>query len=249
MRVLLVYCNSMLENALPIGVSQLVSCLKEAGISVDLFDTTFYRYGRKSATENRIEALQFPPCPLNFKGGNMEEDFRAKIENFQPHLIGISVVEPTFLLGMRLLESARELLTKNNIRVAMGGVHAILAPQTADGRDLVDYVCISEGEQAFVELCKMLEKGKDVSGINGFWVRRNGTWEKNRKAPLTDINKLPLMDFTLFGESYLNKPMMGRLYRTISIETTRGCPYHCSYCGDYSLKKLFKGEGSWYRKK
>lgn len=46
MRVLLVYCNSMLENALPIGITQVSSCLKQAGITVRLFDTTFYRYGR-----------------------------------------------------------------------------------------------------------------------------------------------------------------------------------------------------------
>lgn len=57
------------------------------------------------------------------------------------------------------------------------------------------------------------------------------------------------MDFTIFAQSYLNKPMMGKVYRTISIETTRGCPYKCSYCGDHSLKSLFKEMGSWYRQK
>jgi hypothetical protein len=43
MKILLVYCNSMLENALPISVSQLVGVLKVSSIEVDLFDTTFYR--------------------------------------------------------------------------------------------------------------------------------------------------------------------------------------------------------------
>ena len=249
MKVLLVYCNSMLENALPVGLSQLSACLKQAGITVELFDTTFYRYGPKSDMENRIEALQFPPCPLNFKKGNMEEDFRSAIEDFRPDLIGLSVVEPTFLLGMRLLESARDVIRKNQIPVALGGVHAILAPHTAVKYDLIDYICISEGEAAFVDLCLRISKGKPTEDCIGFWIRKGSDWIKNSKAPLVDINNLPILDFTIYPESYLNKPMMGRLYRTISIDTTRGCPYYCSYCGDKALRNLYRDQGSWYRQK
>ena len=68
MKVLLVYCNSMLENALPVGLSQISACLKEAGIHVDLFDTTFYRFGNKSDTENRIEGLQLSSLSAQFQG-------------------------------------------------------------------------------------------------------------------------------------------------------------------------------------
>lgn len=249
MKALLVYCNSMLENALPVGLSQLSASLKQAGIAVGLFDTTFYRYGAKSDMENRIEALQFPPCPLNFNERNMEDDFRLMIDEFQPDLIGLSVVEPTFFLGMRLIESARGIIKKNNIKVALGGVHAILAPESVVGYDLVDYICISEGEVAFVDLCHKINKGESTEHSLGFWVKKNSAWIKNPKAHLVDINNLPIMDFTIFPESYLNKPMMGKLYRTISIETTRGCPYQCSYCGDNTLKNLFKEMGSWYRLK
>ena len=147
MKVLLVYCNSMLDNALPIGLSQLSACLKEAGIEVKLFDTNFYRYDPKSDMENRIKALQFPPSPsLNFNKGNMVEDFKTAIEDFQSDIIGLSVVEPTFLLGMKLLESMRSVIKNKKIPVALGGVHAILAPETVLKYDLVDHICISEGD-------------------------------------------------------------------------------------------------------
>jgi len=249
MKILLVYCNAMLENALPIGISQLSSCLKQAGYEAELFDTTFYRYSEKSDTEKRMEALQFPSCSLNYRNGNMEEDFNAKIIEFQPDVIGLSVVEPTFLLGMRLLRSAEQIIKANRIPVVLGGVHAILAPETINGFELIDYICISEGEEAFIELCGKVEKGEDVSQVRGFWKKSQNSWIKNPRAALTDINNLPIMDFTIFGESYLKKPMMGSIYRTISIETTRGCPYHCSYCGDHSLRRIFKDEGPWYRQK
>lgn len=249
MKVLLVYCNSMLENALPVGLSQLSACLKEAGIEVKLFDTTFYRYGPKSDMENRIEALQFPPCPLNFNEGNLEEDFKTTIEDFRPDLIGLSVVEPTFLLGMKLLESSREVIKKNKIPVALGGVHAILAPETVLKYDLIDYICISEGEVAFIDLCRKIDKGESPERTIGFWVRKGNEWVKNKKAPLVDINTLPILDFIIYPDAYLNKPMMGKLYRTISIDTTRGCPYSCTYCGDKALRDLFREQGSWYRQK
>lgn len=249
MKVLLVYCNSMLENALPVGLSQISACLKEAGLEVRLFDTTFYRYGPKSDTENRIEALQFPPCPLNFNKGNMEEDFGSAIKDFKPDLIGLSIVEPTFSLGMRLLESARATIKINKIPVVVGGVHAILAPGTVAKYDLVDYISISEGEYSFVELCRRIEKGEPTADTTGFWVRKGREWIKNKKASLVDINNLPILDFSIYPESYLDKPMMGKLYRTISVDTTRGCPYFCSYCGDHSLRNLYKEMGPWYRQK
>ena len=249
MKVLLVYCNSMLENALPVGLSQLSACLKEAGIEVKLFDTTFYQYGPKSDMENRIEALQFPPCPLNFNKGNMAEDFKAAIDGFQPNLIGLSVVEPTFLLGMKLLESARSVIKNKKIPVALGGVHVILAPETVLKYDLVDYICISEGEVAFIDLCRKIDKGEPTEQTIGFWVRKGNEWVKNKKASLVDINNLPILDFAIYPDTYLNKPMMGKLYRTISIDTTRGCPYSCTYCGDKALRDLFREQGLWYRQK
>lgn len=249
MKVLLVYCNSMLENALPVGISQLSACLKAADMEVELFDTTFYRYGEKSSTEKRIEALQFPPCPVNYKNGDIFLDFESIIRNFQPDLIGLSVVEPTLFLGMRLLDSVRSIVKKNNIIIVLGGVFTILAPETVTGYDMIDYISIGEGEKSFVELCRGIEGKKDILSIDGFWINNGGDWKKNNRPALVDIDSLPIMDFTIFHDSFLNKPMMGKLYRTISIEITRGCPYHCSYCADSSLRVLFKNSGSWYRKK
>ncbi len=249
MKVLLVYCNTMLENAVPISISQLSACLKEAGVAVELFDTTFYRYGPKSAMETRIDALQIAPCPLNFIEGDIEEEFIKTIGKFKPDLIGFSVVEPTFNLAMRLLRRAEETIKKNNIKVAMGGVHAILAPETFLNGLPVDYISISEGEHSFVELCHRIEKGADMKELAGFWIRDGERWLKNPRAPIVDINSLPALDLSIFSESYLNKPMMGRCYRTISIEITRGCPYHCSYCADKTLTDVFRSSGKWYREK
>src|SRR3989338_1324377 len=89
MKILMVYCNSTLENALPISISQLVACLKNAGFEVALFDTTFYKWGLSSSQENRINSLQIRPFPLDqFNKGDVFQDFIKKINDFKPDLIG-----------------------------------------------------------------------------------------------------------------------------------------------------------------
>jgi len=251
MKILIVYCNAMLENALPISVSQLVSVLKASSIEVDLFDTTFYRWAPKSDAENRVEALQIKPFPLDqfMEGRDVYGDFTKKIEECSPDVIGFSIVEPTFIFGMKLLNSAEKIIIKNGIKVVVGGVHAIFAPETVSQNELVDFISISEAENSLPELCQRLSSGRKVSDLNGFWVKDNGGWIKNPQYELTDVNTLPPLDFSLFTDSYLTKPMMGKMYKTVSIETTRGCPYHCSYCGDQGFRVLFQENGPWYREK
>ena len=83
----------------------------------------------------------------------------------------------------------------------------------------------------------------------GFGFRVGGTWKKNEYAPLVDLESLPALDFSIFPQNYLYKPMMGEMYRTISLDLTRGCPYSCSYCCDYSLTEKFRTIGRWFRQK
>jgi radical SAM superfamily enzyme YgiQ (UPF0313 family) len=249
MKILMVYCNSMQENALPAGLSQLLGCLKDAEFDIDLFDTTFYRWEEKSAMEVRMEYLQFPPCEIRYKDTDVYEDFNAKINDFKPDLIGFSVVEPTFNFSIKLLESAEAYIKANGVKVAFGGVHAIYYKESLFPHELIDYICISEGENTFIDLCNRLMKGEDVKDVRGFYIRQGREFIENPPAELTDLNKLPFMDFSLFSEEYLLKPMMGKLYRTISVELTRGCPYKCSYCGNSFLTGMFKEYGHWYRLK
>jgi radical SAM superfamily enzyme YgiQ (UPF0313 family) len=249
MRILMVYCNAPQENALPMGLSQVITCLKAAGHEVRLFHSTFYDHGFKSATEMRMEALQFQPCAVAYEPTDMDADFRALIEDFRPQLIGFSVVEPTFYVFQRLLAAARELIRRDSIKVAVGGVHAIYWPESVAAAPEVDFICVGEGEEAFVELCAKLDSGADCRGQAGFWVRDGEGWARNPVRRLVDLDSLPPLDISDWGERYLSKPMMGKLHRTVSIELTRGCPYQCTYCGNAFLNEAFASLGKWYRLK
>ena len=72
--------------------------------------------------------------------------------------------------------------------------------------------------------------GKDYRRINGIWFKEHDQVIKNPRGPLVAINKGQEPDFSLFDESRFNRPMGGRIFRTIPIESYRGCPFTCTYC-------------------
>ena len=110
LRVLLVYVNSMMDNLIPLNMSYLIGCLKQKGIDVRLFDTTFYKTAAQSSDEARVEMLQAKPFDLseygiNYKTTDVFQDLRELVVEYEPNLIGFSVVEPTYPLALRLLNS------------------------------------------------------------------------------------------------------------------------------------------------
>ena len=50
------------------------------------------------------------------------------------------------------------------------------------------------------------------------------------KSPtLVDINKV-IPDYSLFDEKRFLRPLGAKVWKAVSIETYRGCPYTCSFC-------------------
>ena len=47
-----------------------------------------------------------------------------------------------------------------------------MAPETATSYDLIDFICISEGEKAFIDLCFRIAGENDTENSIGFWVRK-----------------------------------------------------------------------------
>lgn len=247
MKILLVYCNTSQDNTVPIGITQVIACLKKAGHEVELFHTTFYRQNMKSSAELRIQALQYKPCVYFYETTDMCFDFVEKIKAFKPDIIGFSVIEVTFNLFKKLLLSAKKYLV--NIKIVVGGVHAIFCPESIAELDGIDFIAISEAEESFVELCKKILHKEPYFDQAGFWVKEGGQWHKNPPKNLTDLNLLPLSEPEIFGERFMMKPMMGKLRKTVTIELSRGCPYICTYCADAFLTEKFRNLGKWYRVK
>ncbi len=243
-KVLLVYPNTMMATLLPLHVSMLSACLKRGGVEVALFDTTCYRTEERSFEEKKVELLQIKPFSLqsgglNFKPTDIYADLNRLISDFQPDLIGISLVEDTYKLGLALLRAVK----RQDIPVIAGGVFVNFYAEQLLKDPAIDMLCLGEGEEAIGELCAALAAGKDHTHILNLWVKaEDGSIIKNNLRSPVKLDALPFIDFDIFEPLRMCRPMQGRLYRMLHVEVQRGCPYDCTYCEAPAIRKFMQQE-------
>ena len=252
-KVLFLYPNGKLMNPPPISIGIFTALLREQGFVVDMFDTTLYQdTGGVGSDEAKEESLMVRPFDygeraVKLKESNMEHDFVNKVKTYQPDLIAVSVLECLYQTAVSLLKAIED----SNIPVIVGGVFPTFAPEIVLSNKNVEMVCIGEGEEALVEVCKRMSVGEDCSDMDNICVRKGGKVIRNKMRGLIDINNLPIADYGLFEKERFFRPMAGKVYKTIPIETDRGCPYACTFCNSPSTAKLYREDNSesFFRKK
>jgi len=91
--------------------------------------------------------------------------------------------------------------------------------------DYVDFVCVGEGENSLAEILYDLEHGTMKKSYKGMLSKFNGKIVDGGESELIQLEKLPTPDYNDFNLSDYVK-----LY--LSISSSRGCMYRCTYCGD-----------------
>ena len=257
-KVLWIYPNTYGMYMIPPAVALLSAILKKQGHKSEIFDLTFYASDHGIDSDgSRAEILNALPFNMEdrnirLKTSDWKIDLSAKVERYQPDLIAISSTEDMWELGIKSIEHIKEFITKNNTPVVAGGVFATFAPDLCIEHPLINMVCVGEGENTIVDLCNKIDKGEDYSSVTNLWVKDdNGEIKKNKIGKLVDVDTSPILDLDLFEESRLYRPMAGKIWKTIPIETHRGCPFTCAFCNSPDQQRLYKEEtgGSFFRKK
>ncbi len=92
-------------------------------------------------------------------------------------------------------------------------------------------VMLGEGEQTFLEVYRIYQK-QQISGLSEvagiIYRQEDGTICHTPARPLLDMDTLP----------FVYKDLSGLEHRIIYYETSRGCPYGCSYCLSSVEKKV-----------
>jgi anaerobic magnesium-protoporphyrin IX monomethyl ester cyclase len=209
MRVLFVYPNLNAQIGFNYGVAHISALLKQHGIETALF--------------NINEQIGYP-----FDRERIKRDVMA----FAPDVIGFSVVTNQYKYA---LEIARDIKTYLPRPIVFGGIHPTLDPQNVLLEDVVDAVCIGEGEEAFLEF---LEKG-GPEHVRNMGYRRNGKSVIEPLRPYTNIAALPFKDYDLFDFQTMIDAKDG----WVGLLTGRGCPFRCTYCLNHKIIRLYKESG------
>lgn len=255
-KILIVYPNLplMLVPSLAIGIFTRI--FKDAGYQAELFETTGYLPPEKdecSSPANRVKFVQARKFDYEKDLGvkpvksDMFEDFRRKALEFQPDFMIFSVVEDAFLQAVGLLEAVDDL----NIPHLFGGVFPTAAPERCFDFPAIKMIGLGEGERTVTQVAEAVRQGRPLRHIPGTWRRdENGQIHKNPQGPLVNINDYR-PDFSLINERRFYRPMGGHVFKTVPIETYRGCPYSCTFCNSPMQKSFTKesGLGNFLRRK
>ena len=120
------------------------------------------------------------------------------------------------------------------IKIVFGGAHASGDPEECLKSGVVDYVIAGEGEIALASLLTQLGAARSTDGIPGVWSIRDGRVNENVPASVPPMEELPPPAFDLLDmDAYfrLDSPWhFPKSPRAVQFVSSRGCPYHCSYC-------------------
>ena len=254
MPVLLIYPTNYRVSGLPIGIASIAAVLKREEYDVKIFDTAFYPNQNESNQNETRSKKGMSKKIVNEdvvydNTGDMFEDLRRIIMLHDTKIVGISLLQSTYEIGVSLTRFIKANFPY--IIIVAGGVLPTLIPDMIFEEPSIDSICLGEGEMPFLKFCDRFSSGsEDIVQTPGFWIKWHGTKYKNKPAKVCRLEELPYPDFSEFDSRLFFKPMQGRLYKMINIETTRGCPHMCTYCSAPSLRAFFKQNecGTYYRK-
>ena len=242
MRILFVYPNAEGYGRIPLGMSLIMTILMNEGHEVELFDASFIMQDHNLDTAARQKigvAMDTDTSPL-YNYHTIEEIdslFVSKIKDFSPDLVAYSIVEDNYRYCHRLLKLAKTI--DCDLPSIVGGSTPSIAAGTVIENPYIDYLIQGEGEIPMKEFCAAMERGGDVTKTPNLWYKNGEEIHHNDFGPLTDLDQLPIQNLDLWDDAHFVKAYDGKLYRSGSVEMSRGCPQKCTYCINESWRNTF----------
>jgi radical SAM superfamily enzyme YgiQ (UPF0313 family) len=160
-----------------------------------------------------------------------------EIKRRAPDLVAFSATTQQFPW---IAEAAQYLREHLDVPLVVGGVHCTMAPDDVAATGLFDYVCAGEGEDGMAELVRRLAGGERTDDCPNMFVCRDGRVIRNPVGPFPDLTSLPPEDYELFDL----RPILAKKDGWLSIITSRGCPFACSYCFNAEIVARYRQDGA-----
>jgi len=169
-----------------------------------------------------------------------DDALRARLDDLQPDVIGVTAITPSIYAAERILEIAREAVP-HALRV-LGGVHAtFMYKQVLAEAPQVDVIVRGEGEEIFVNLLDAVHRGEwfaERGTIKGLAFRDGEKIVATPSAPtVKDIDGLS-PDWSLLEWDMYSYVPLGT--RVAIPNMARGCPFTCSFCSQWKFWRDYR---------
>ncbi len=159
--------------------------------------------------------------------------FAEYLQREQPDVVGLSALSCE-AEELALVASVTKAWRRDCVVVAGGPHPTLFAEQVLHNPD-VDFVVVGEGEETLVELVAALADARGPSAIAGVGSRLNGGIHlASPRPPPAELDALPFPAWGLIDvRAYQLEDSFNVLLKRLpymSILTSRGCPYSCTYC-------------------
>ena len=148
------------------------------------------------------------------------DDILQEIYRRRPDVVAFSCYIWNLQMIERVLEDLPRVLPE--VQIWAGGPEVSYdAPEFLKKHDCMTGVMMGEGEETFLELMEYWHGKKKLNEIPGItWRDGEGEIKVQPGRPLLDMNRIP----------FLYDELDDFEHRIIYYESSRGCPFSCSYC-------------------
>lgn len=163
------------------------------------------------------------------------EDFKEYVEKKKPDVVGFTV----FSLALKEVKKSLDIIknVSRNTVTLVGGPHpSALAETVLSHLKDADYAFKGEGELGVPALLKCINnKEEDLSKVPGLIWREKDRTKINNQEFVYDLDSLGFPAWDLIKPHEYNSPSSIVPQNTAVLVSTRGCPYHCTFCSIHTI--------------
>ena len=207
---------------LPLGLLYIAAVLDEAGYKTEILDAF-------------MTDMPFRKIGDVTQVGMPYEKIKKEMQSRKPHIVGIANPFTTQVEhAVKVADIVKEV--DHSILTVVGGPHVTVVPtEFLEESKNVDIAAIGEGEYTMLDIVRFFEGKKKIDNVQGIAHRVTGKVVLNSPRPFNNnLDELPYPAYHLVEmEQYLNpKKIEYRSFqnRALSMITSRGCPFNCSFC-------------------
>jgi anaerobic magnesium-protoporphyrin IX monomethyl ester cyclase len=170
---------------------------------------------------------------VNILDQRVEHFFYKKLEEFinaKPVCVGITCMTGQNKYVYEIAQFIKKINSK--IPIVLGGYHASILPYQTLECPYIDFVIIGRGQTIFLTLIQALSSNQSVNNIAGIGYKREQKIFVNKSTDISEYQEDYSLPYHLILKYF-------RFYQHLPIETSYGCPHHCSFCSIKSVNPKY----------